>query len=276
MDAARPHWSGHYPPIAFGEHCSLIGRVAWRATRGLVRERHEDAMLVAVGPGLPVQLALGVFDGVGGQPAGDVASWTAIRAVYEYLSQDPEPYEYLKQKPTVDWLEVLLRGVAIHANKRAYDAQRASRDHAGMCTTMVLAVVRDNRLGVVHVGDSRAYLLRGGALHQLTGDHTIKALVERTGETSDNTALAAAIGVDKEVESEVYFGHVQAGDVLLLSTGGLHGVVSSDAIRSTLMPDVGGATWNAETMCRMLLDRVYAAGAPDNATVVILKVEAAT
>jgi serine/threonine protein phosphatase PrpC len=147
-----------------------------------------------------------------------------------------------------------------------------------MGTTVVAAVIRDNRFAIVWAGDSRAYVLRDGVLHQLSRDHTrVQELIDRGFLTVEQSAghpmshvLSRAVGVMDDVELEAVTDDMHAGDIFLLCSDGLYGVVSEDEIAhilNTLHIDEAGAALVAKC-----LDN----GAPDNVTVVLIKASEAT
>ena len=162
-------------------------------------------------------------DGVGGQDAGEVASRTAVEALLEGFRAAPagEPHS------------ALLRRLIQSANTRIYEAGHSGAKRVAMATTLVACSLRFNRAAVAHVGDSRCYLIRGGAAESLTRDHTVVNDQMRLGvlsakEASESAAkhvLSRSLGNDMFVSVEIAEHQVLAGDVLLLCSDGLHGPV---------------------------------------------------
>ena len=255
--ARRGEAHGEVPIREFGP--GLSAHAAWRTTTGLSRESNEDAVAALAGPGW---LAVAVFDGMGGVQAGEVASALAAETVRERLSRATWSSTYA--------FKVWLAETIAEANRRVYDfAMKSPNGHKGMGTTLTLAVAWAGVLGIAHVGDSRCYLLRGGELRQLTDDHTMTAALAAAGKTPEEIAdsgwdehtLVQAVGPEREVAADVLIEPLRAGDVVVLTTDGVHGVV-------TIV-----ANGTPAAVCRSVIDATYAAGAPDNATVIVMKVE---
>ena len=225
-----------------------------RSHEGCVRERNEDSFACGAEDGLWV-----VTDGMGGYENG---GWASATLIGELQSGDLD-----------DGFEMARDQVAerIHrANRLIYEA--AQQRGARMGTTVVALLVRGRRFAVLWVGDSRAYLLRAGMLHQLSNDHSqVQEMVER-GLLEPEQAeghpmahvLARAIGVTETVEVDVVEDEVESGDVFLLCSDGLHGCVGPEDIARRL------AQPYPEQISRDLVDLTLERGAPDNVTVVAL------
>jgi protein phosphatase len=209
-------------------------QVAYRTEVGSVRSRNEDALLSRPERGL-----FAVADGLGGHPAGDVASMTAISSLDQ---------AGLTADSTEDDLRV--------AAKAAHEAVRAAAEEpgrAGMGTTLVLAAVTDDRARVLHVGDSRAYLLESeGELRALTRDHGMGGF------------LTQALGLDREIHPDVADVECPPGSRLLLCSDGLTNMVEDDRLATLL------GTGDAEAACDALVDDALANGGIDNVSVVVV------
>ena len=166
-----------------------------------------------------------------------------------------------------------LHSAAVAANAKVF-SESGTLERAGMGTTLTAAVVSGPVLALAHVGDSRAYLLRNGELALLTSDHTwvayrvLKgALTPEEAETHPKrNVLLRALGVDESVEVDSAMVQIQKGDVILLSSDGMHGLVSGADIASVL-----GALSPQEAASK-LIERANAAGGPDNVTAVVARV----
>jgi protein phosphatase len=208
--------------------------VAYRTEVGHVRTRNEDAVLARPERGL-----LAVADGLGGHPAGDVASMTAIRSLDEAALSGDSGEEELRAAATVAHEAVLAA---------AQDPGRA-----GMGTTVVVAVVSGDRARVLHVGDSRAYLLDPDrTLHALTRDHGMGGF------------LTQALGLDREINPDVADVACPPGSRLLLCSDGLTNMVED----ATLARLLGGG--DAEHACDALVSEALGNGGIDNVTVVVV------
>ncbi|MFN2524441.1 MAG: PP2C family serine/threonine-protein phosphatase [Mycobacteriales bacterium] len=233
---------------------TLVLRFAARSHTGLLREGNEDS--VYAGPRL-----LAVADGMGGHAAGEVASAVAIAALAP-LDEDA---------PGSDLLDDL-RQAAMSANTHLRDMVEGDAALDGMGTTLTAMLSAGNRLGLLHIGDSRAYLLRGGELSQITRDHTlVQALVDE-GRISEEEAsthpqrnvITNVLDGRPGLELDLSVREVRAGDRYLLCSDGLTGpVASNDTLRDALaIPDVQEAV-------DRLVQLALRGGGPDNVTVIV-------
>jgi protein phosphatase len=213
-------------------------QVASRTDVGHVRRRNEDSLLVLADVGVFV-----VADGLGGHPAGDVASQTAVARLREVLADGP---------PEGEDPESVVAGSLVATHDAVVAAAQDDPDRTGMATTGVLAIVRDGTAYVGHVGDSRAYLLRGTALAPLTKDHGMGGY------------LTQALGLDRQVSPDVTKVDLGTGDRLLLCTDGLTNMVPEEQIGALL------AQGDAQQACDALVGAALEAGGVDNVTVIVV------
>jgi protein phosphatase len=221
---------------------------------GRQRETNEDALFVAP----PV---FAVADGMGGARAGEVASELATKAFEEHGGSGDPP-------------ERQLTDIAQEANRRIYELARKDESRRGMGTTLTGAMVSGQEVAIGHVGDSRAYRLRDGSLEQLTRDHSLVAELERTGQISPEAAehhpqksiITRALGPEPEVEVDTYTVPARDGDVFLLSSDGLTGMVSDDELASIL-----GKAPSLEDAAETLVRAANQNGGKDNITVVLFR-----
>jgi serine/threonine protein phosphatase PrpC len=227
---------------------------------GKVRQNNEDALLV--GEGEDEKLFV-VADGIGGFEAGEVASSLAVDVLKDL--QPDEPF----------------KAAIGEANRRIVAAGRGDEKLSGMGTTVV-AIRFGGKQGepvaeVAHVGDSRAYLMRGGDMNPITEDHSLVAELVRSGDlTRDQAAehpqknlITRALGADEEVDVDTAILSVEAGDRILLCSDGLSDMVSEAGISEILAesPD------HPERAARGLLSAALDAGGNDNITVVVVDVK---
>jgi len=227
---------------------------------GKVRKNNEDALLV--GEGADETLFV-VADGIGGFEAGEVASSMTVD-VLRQLGPDESFEDAIKD-----------------ANRRILAAARDDDKLSGMGTTIVAlrfgGAQREPRAEVSHVGDSRAYLLREGALRPLTEDHSLVAELVRSGDLTRAQAaehpqknlITRALGAEDEVEADNMVLPVEAGDRLLLCSDGLSDMVSEDRIGAILKEGPG----EPEVPARKLISTALDAGGTDNVTVVVVDVK---
>ena len=227
---------------------------------GKVRRNNEDALLLGEGKD---ETLFAVADGIGGFEAGEVASRIAVEALREL--EPGAPFE-----------------AAIgEANRRILAVGRGDERLSGMGTTIVALRFGGTRerpvAEVAHVGDSRAYLLRGGTMRPLTEDHSLVAELVRSGDlTRDQAAehpqrnlITRALGAEEEVDVDTAVLPVEAGDRILLCSDGLSDMVPEAQISGILAdsPD------DPESPARRLLSAALAAGGTDNVTVVVVDVK---
>ncbi len=237
--------------------------------QGRVRRSNEDACAALLPPNAPAGSGglLIVGDGMGGHQAGGYASNTAVNAIVSFLRGKPS------EAFSPDRAAETLRHATEAANAQVY-AKAGTADRTGMGTTLTTAVVSGPVLAFAHVGDSRAYLLRNGELALLTADHTWVADRVRRGVISQEQAathsrrnvLTRALGVYDSVEVDSATVDISKGDVILLSSDGLHGLLTGAEIGSIL----GSLT--PQQAAAELVERANAAGGPDNITAVVAHV----
>jgi protein phosphatase len=234
---------------------TLVLRYAARSDRGLVRANNEDSVYAGA-------RLLALADGMGGHAAGEVASQLVIAAL-AHLDDD---------EPGGDLLSKL--DAAVRAGNSAIAAQvEMEPDLEGMGTTLTAILFAGNRLGLVHIGDSRGYLLRDGELSQITKDDTfVQTLVDEGRITAEEAhshpqrSLIMRALTGHEVEPTLTMREARAGDRYLLCSDGLSDPVSDETIAEALqIPDV------AESAYR-LIELALRGGGPDNVTVVVADV----
>ena len=217
----------------------------------------------------PEGLFLMVADGVGGQPGGAFASETAITTVVEYLGQAAGCFHTLDVQQEHQFLEQLESAV-----RRAHERISAEEGGArGPATTLTMAMLVWPRAYLVHVGDSRAFYLRGGRLRQLTRDQNMAEFMVESGAWTEEQArrartgeiLVSAVGA-AEMMPSIGLVDLQPDDVLLLCTDGLGKHVPDEQIADML-----GRGESAEATARELVAAALAGGGTDNVTVVVAK-----
>jgi len=229
--------------------------------RGRVRRKNEDAMAVE-----PSRAIVMVADGMGGAPAGEVASSLAVQEVCRALHAGRG-----------------LRDAVLSANQRILARAEEQVAFAGMGTTLTALRVDRSSGGfeVAHVGDSRAYRLHGENLWQLTRDHTVVAGMVEAGTLSPARArdhhlghlLTRALGTMEDLDVELVLGTVEAGDRFLVCSDGLMRVMDDGDVRSWLVESRGR---ELDEVVRDWVEEANRRGAPDNVTLAILAVEGQT
>lgn len=230
-----------------------------RSDVGRVRSGNEDALLLG-------RTVFAVADGMGGHRGGEVASATAL-----------EPLAALdgRRFDDADAALAALTDAVVRANAAVSQRSNAEPDLEGMGTTLTAVLVDGRDAHLVHVGDSRAYLARGGTFVQLTDDHTlVQTLLDQGRITADQVAthphrsvITRAVGVGEDVEVDGMRLTLRDGDRLVLCSDGLSGVVDDATIARMV------AEHAPEDAVERLVDAANAAGGPDNVTVVVLAVD---
>ena len=223
-----------------------------RTDVGRGRPENEDSILVDDAGGL-----WAVADGMGGHRAGEVASATAIETLQDaYRGGQP------------------LDAAVEAANAAVFSKAADDAALRGMGTTLTAVAVEDGHTALLgHVGDSRAYLLRDGAVTQVTDDHSLVEQLVREGRLSPEEAhthpqraiITRALGVDAEVEVDTYRVDLKPGDRLLICSDGLTNMLSDDTIGATLRRYA-----DPQQAADTLVDMANQAGGDDNITVVVL------
>lgn len=237
-------------------------RAAGSTDVGLRRRENEDAFALAPELGLCV-----VADGMGGHTAGQVASQLAAEAVHQAIQMLDEGPATPSEK---------LRYAVSAANRAVHGTARQRPECAGMGTTLVALLFEGQRAALAHVGDSRAYLLRGDRIRQLTDDHSIVGELLRRREISEDAArehphrhvLTRAVGVRAAVEPDLAELTPTPGDVFVLCSDGLTSHVEDHEIAKVI-----GEEDDLQEASQRLVDLANHRGGEDNTTVVVARYE---
>jgi len=222
---------------------------------GNVRRSNEDSFLLRS----PLFM---VADGMGGALAGELASRMCAEAFAELDLIEHQGEEALRATIGV-------------ANRRIYERSRTDAEASGMGTTVTAALVGENgTVAFAHVGDSRAYLLRDGALQRLSEDHSLVHELVRKGQLSEveaeqhpqRSVITRALGTDEEVQIDTFTLEAKPDDVLLLCTDGLNTMISEQDIAGVLASPTAAAD-----IARQLVRAALRAGGEDNVTAVVVR-----
>jgi protein phosphatase len=232
----------------------VVAEEAYRTDTGRQRQANEDSYFARP----PV---FAVADGMGGAQAGEVASRIAAGAFEDGLDTDAAA-------------EQQLEGIAREANREIHDLAQRDSSRAGMGTTLTAALVHDDDVALGHVGDSRAYVFRGGELKRLTKDHSLVEELRRQGRLTHEEAeehpqrsiITRALGPEPDVKVDTMTVPAKAGDVFLLCSDGLTTMVSDERIKEILSE---GRTLRAAV--KELVDEANAGGGRDNITAVAFR-----
>jgi len=236
---------------------------------GRVRENNEDFFQI-----LPRHNLYLLADGMGAHAAGEVASRMAVETIARYLT-DKEvtwPVDVKREASAAERLVYAIR----KANAQVFESAKSEPKWRDMGTTVVAMQLVGDRIVIVHVGDSRAYRWRGGALQCLTRDHSLAAESPEQyakyaavfGQQRLKNIVTRAIGVEHTVEMDTFEEQAQAGDRYLLCSDGLTGMLEDAELAALLSRDGG----NLETLCKTLVASANERGGRDNITVVLVEV----
>lgn len=227
---------------------------------GQVRQANEDAYFLG-------DSVFAVADGMGGHVAGEIASRTAL-----------EPVAVIDGRVFADYDEAVeaLTDAVKDANGAVVARAIDDPDLKGMGTTLTAALVEGRRLHVAHVGDSRAYLIRGGTIVQITKDHTLvqhfidqgEITVEEAARHPQRSIITRAIGVSSLVEVDHHVVDLEVGDHVLLCSDGLTGQVEDGEIREAILTAEAEPA-ALDELVRLANER----GGPDNITAVLLRID---
>ncbi|XXT16554.1 Stp1/IreP family PP2C-type Ser/Thr phosphatase [Sorangium sp. So ce429] len=242
---------------------------------GLQRDHNEDSYAVLSEYDLFI-----VADGMGGHRAGDVASRLATESIADFFrstSREDATWPFHFDTSLSEEENRLQAGIRV-ANRQIFERSIRSRDCAGMGTTVVGALFskKKNRIYVGHVGDSRAYRVRKGSISQLTRDHSlfndyIMAMPELTEEQRaelPRNVITRALGMNDSVAVDLLSDEPQPGDVYLLCSDGLSGMLSDDQILHIV-----SSTEEVPEMCRRLIAKANENGGEDNITALVIRID---
>ena len=240
---------------------------------GKVRDHNED-YYTALGekespPGVDALLV--VADGMGGHAAGEVASKMTVEGIVQSLNDQGKESSKLEGNAFGVFLGKVLEDV----NQDVWQAAQES-DKRGMGTTCTLVAIRGDQLFLAHIGDSRAYLLRDGELHQVSKDHSwVEDAVDQGVITREQArvhpnrnVITRAIGLDQQPQIDTSVMPLADGDLLLLCSDGLNSMIPDEDIHRILTSS------DPEDVCQALIDAANDQGGHDNTTVVVATVGA--
>lgn len=243
------------PPVRF--------TCAGRTDVGVVRSGNEDNYLL-----VPDQAVFIVADGMGGHAAGEVASEMAVRIIAQQLGDVRALDE--------DSASHQIREAIREANAQIFDRTLTEHDKRGMGTTATALVLMGPRYLIGQVGDSRAYLLRDGKLVQLTKDHSyVQEQVDAGYLTPEDArthpysnVITRCVGANEDVVPDTYLGTLRSGDVFLLASDGLTGMIDDPRLHELL-----ASSPEPQELSDVLVSEANRLGGLDNITVIIVRID---
>ncbi|MDZ7705811.1 MAG: Stp1/IreP family PP2C-type Ser/Thr phosphatase [Trueperaceae bacterium] len=245
-------------------HGSDVGRV-----RPLNEDYHRVWQFSIAGDTLTL---LAVADGMGGAAAGEVASKIAMEVLDESFSRYADA---MREQRSVVGIDKLTEKAVRLANRRVYAAALNNAGRRGMGTTLTSVAIYGSRAWLGHVGDSRAYMVRGEKIYQITKDHSWveeqidKGLLdeEQAKNHEWRNLITRALGTRPQVSPDIVELKVQPGDIFVIATDGLHGLVTPEEILQETK-----RTKNRQAAVEYLISLANERGGPDNITLVIAEV----
>lgn len=250
-------------------------RFSGKTDVGRVRDHNEDDLLV------PTEMPLAVVsDGMGGHACGEVASRIAVETVDRYYKQTAEdsPATWPFRMPQLHVERDRMSASIKLANTLIHETGVADPSKKGMGCTVDAIFFHQGRFYVGHVGDSRVYRIRGQQMSQLTEDHSLlndyKRMKEMSGEELESfphkNVVVRALGLAPHVFVDILVEEYQKGDVYLLCSDGLCGMLDDETMLTTV-----GRFESLDTASRTLVDQANEAGGVDNITAILVRVESA-
>ncbi|MEP6572752.1 MAG: Stp1/IreP family PP2C-type Ser/Thr phosphatase [Gemmatimonadota bacterium] len=236
---------------------------AARTDTGIVRSGNEDNYLMLSDRGVFI-----VADGMGGHAAGEVASEMAVRIISKELGS----LRGLTDEQAGD----RMRTAIINANNAIFDRTLTEHDKRGMGTTTTAMILLPKRFLIGQVGDSRAYILRDGEFLQITKDHSyVQEQVDLGLLTAEqarvhpySNVITRCIGANNDVVPDLYFGQLRPGDIILLASDGLTGMLEDPHLVTILSSEGGPQQW-----VDRMISEANRRGGLDNITAIIVRIE---
>ena len=242
--------------------------------KGLKREHNEDAFCIAS----DIHLYM-VADGIGGHAAGEIASKSAVELIQDFVKRwtiEAETWPFGMKEGVTPAENIIANAIRL-ANREIYNLARRNIDYHGMGTTIAALFIKENSAAVAHIGDSRVYRIRNDNIRQLTADHTWvnEQVKKRAISKSDarnhrwGNVITRAMGNKLDVEVDVQRQALEVGDVFLLCSDGLSGMVDENRMFEIISEN----KTNFEKASKLLISEANENGGTDNITVVLVEVE---
>lgn len=231
--------------------------------KGKVREQNQDSMYISANQEYNLYI---IADGMGGAKAGDIASIRAIEYVKEYIVDNYTQESDIKIKE-------IIRDSLIYANDMVYQMSKNDKNYEGMGTTIIVALICNNKMYIGHIGDSRLYRIRKGLIRKITKDHSyVQKLIDdktitkkQAREHPKRNMLLKALGCEPAVEPDIMMKKIQLDDYILLCTDGLTNLVKDKEILLVIEK-----IKDCKLVCEKLVDIANARGGYDNISVILL------
>ncbi len=232
--------------------------------KGPVRENNEDYFSYLETSGFT---CLAIADGLGGENSGEVASHIAVTESLEYLKQ------HIPDIKNEEEIQDLISRAFNKANVKVLLDSLENRERLGMCTTLTVAVIKDTKVTIGHIGDTRCYLMHGSGIMKLTRDHNEAAMLVSRGEIGEDEAMSHpgrnklfnVVGINKFLNPDIYSYNIIYGDMLILCSDGLYSSFTDDGLAGIIRNNKS----DLEALSEKLISEAVVKGSKDNLTVLI-------
>ena len=242
-------------------------RFGVESDKGKIRELNEDYFNILSG-NEKVPLTFIIADGMGGHNSGEVASKMAVDYVSKYILKHPD---HISNEEDIEEniIEIMNK-----ANEAVYFGSTQNKEYSGMGTTLIICVVLNKKMYIGHVGDSRVYLIRDGAIKRITTDHSyIEELIKNGSLTREQAKnhpkkhiITRALGCENFIEVDTYSCEIKENDIYVLCTDGLTNMVSEQQIM-----EVACRNEDPKEACKEMIRLANEYGGEDNTTVIVLR-----
>lgn len=235
-----------------------------KTDRGLKRQINEDSCNVLAGLS-EVPTCFVIADGMGGHKSGEVASQKAVDLVCRHL---------IDAKWDIEDVSELLKNIINNVNEEIYKFSLMDESTQGMGTTLIIATIKNDKLYIGHVGDSRVYLIRDNIIKKITWDHSFTEELVKNGSITKDEAfnhpkkhmITRAVGFEADLLVDTYEIEITANDIILLCTDGLTNMIDEDVILDIIKKEE-----DPQVACDTLVQNANNRGGEDNITVIIGK-----
>lgn len=257
---------------------NILPKIEFLTDTGMVRKNNEDNLWASDKGynGIPSLSVFVIADGMGGHEGGEIASGIAVEHIKNVFRVERSP-EFLTDMDNEEYVKSFLTETINDINNLIYENNRKKALKESMGTTIIFGMQKDDRIYLAHVGDSRAYLIRGHSIEQITVDHSSVAEYVDAGLITEDDAklhpqrseLTRSLGIDGSVEADIYTRQIKPDDYLVLCTDGLTNMVSDTDIRDIV-------TGGAANKCKKLVDLANERGGVDNVSVIVARFQGDT
>jgi protein phosphatase len=249
-------------------------RFAGETDVGMKRTHNEDYLYLP-----DEERLIMVADGMGGHASGDLASRLAVDTIVEFFratAEEPDvTWPFMVDRDNRQHENRLITGVKL-ANLKIFEAAQRNTRFRGMGTTIVSCFFCENQVLVAHVGDSRVYMIREGKMKQITEDHSLlndyikmkRITPDEVDRFPHKNVIVRALGMKETVAVDVIRGDPEVGDIYLLCSDGLSGMITDEDMQSEVESEK-----DLDRCCEKLIELANAAGGTDNITVALARVE---